>query len=106
MHMQRKTRSGTARRRSSFTWSVAFLTFLPVAHTLQAEPIEVASPGNVLKVIFEVQDGSPTYRVSRLGRPVINTSKLGFLLRGAHSLDRESTCPAYPTAQRAASDFL
>ena len=49
------------------TWSFVFLPVLPAARTLQAEPIEVASPGKVLKLAFELEDGAPTYRVSRLG---------------------------------------
>jgi alpha-glucosidase len=51
-------------------------------------PVKVASPGGVLEVTFELMDGVPTYRVSRRGRPVIATSKLGFVLRRGPALDR------------------
>ncbi len=53
-----------------------------------APPVEVQSPGNVLKVTFELREGVPTYRVSRLGRPVIETSRLGLALREGPALDR------------------
>ncbi len=53
-----------------------------------APPVEVQSPGNVLKVTFELKEGVPTYRVSRLGRPVIETSKLGLVLQQGPDLDR------------------
>ncbi|MCP4246419.1 MAG: glycoside hydrolase family 97 protein [bacterium] len=74
-------------RLPSAVGGIVFLSFL-VPSVLQAQPIVVESPGKVLAVAFELQDGAPTYRVSRLGRAVIEPSKLGFQLRGDRSLDR------------------
>ena len=97
MPIQRKQLGHTAGRRPTPTWSGIFLLSLTVS-TLQADPIEVASPGKVLKVTFELREGSPSYRVSRLGRPVINTSRLGFLLRGGRSLDQGLKVASVTTA--------
>ncbi|NOX59548.1 MAG: glycoside hydrolase family 97 protein [Planctomycetes bacterium] len=60
------------------------MQFVAAVH---AEPIEIASPGNVLKVTFELKDGTPTYSVTRKGVAVINSSKLGFKLKSGESLD-------------------
>lgn len=59
---------------------------LGTAPTLLAQPIDLDSPGKVLRVTFELKDGAPTYCVSRLGRPVIESSKLGFVLKDGPSL--------------------
>ncbi len=88
MSTPRKTLDGRFPRRPLLTWSVVLVPFLSTAHALGEKPIEVVSPSNVLKLVFELRDGSPTYRVSRFGHPVINTSNLGFLLRGQRSLDQ------------------
>ncbi|MFY8162799.1 MAG: glycoside hydrolase family 97 N-terminal domain-containing protein, partial [Brevundimonas sp.] len=48
-----------------------------------------ASPGNILSVSVTVNgEGRPEYSVSRLGRPVIASSRLGFLLTDAAKLER------------------
>lgn len=48
-----------------------------------------ASPGNILSVSVTVNgEGRPEYSVSRLGRPVIAPSRLGFLLTDAAKLER------------------
>ena len=98
MHLQRRTLGSTARRGPLAPAIAVFLLFLTTAHTLRAEPIDVASPSKVLKLTFELRDGSPVYRVSRLGRPVINTSKLGFLLGGQGSLDQDLNVASVTTA--------
>ena len=41
----------------------------------------VRSPGGVLEVALELQDGRIAYRVDRFGEPVIASSRLGFALR-------------------------
>ncbi|WP_455435652.1 glycoside hydrolase family 97 N-terminal domain-containing protein [Xanthomonas sp. WHRI 7945] len=45
------------------------------------------SPGEVLQVALQLDDGKPSYRVQRLGDPVIGDSRLGFQLRDGR-LDR------------------
>ncbi len=55
---------------------------------IAAEPLVVDSPGKVLQVTFELQDGVPIYRVSRQGRPVIETSQMGFVLQNGPALDK------------------
>jgi alpha-glucosidase len=70
-------------------WGAVIMLFSAAAWAEEAQTLEVESPGKVLTVTFDVQDGAPTYRVSRLGRPVIERSKLGFKLSGERSLDRD-----------------
>ena len=54
-----------------------------------AQVAEVSSPGNVLKVTVSLNgEGRPAYAVSRLGKPVIAESRLGFLLTDAPKLER------------------
>jgi alpha-glucosidase len=48
----------------------------------------VLSPGAVNSITFELNDGVPSYRVERLGRPVIHSSALGFEIQGQRPLDR------------------
>lgn len=51
----------------------------------------VASPDASLTVDFALRDGVPMYSVSRFGRPLLNPSRLGFVLQGAPSLDDNFT---------------
>lgn len=63
---------------------------LCVAPLLRAESRTVASvnsPGEVLQVALQLDDGKPSYRVQRLGAMVIGDSRLGFQLRDGR-LDR------------------
>ncbi len=53
-----------------------------------AEELAVESPGKVLKVVCEVKDGVPVYSVSRLQRPVIAESRLGFEFKNGISLGK------------------
>jgi alpha-glucosidase len=54
-----------------------------------AGPIaSVTSPGNVLAVELLLEDGRPSYRVMRFGEPVIDASRLGFVLKDTGKLDR------------------
>ena len=70
------------------------LAFVLVANiTFAAEPStkvgSVTSPGNVLDVTVLIDpEGRPVYTVSRSGAPVINESRLGFLLTDAPKLER------------------
>ena len=57
-----------------------------------AEPVSVSSPEGVLTVSVDVNgEGRPEYSVSRLGRPVIAPSRLGFILTDAPKLERNFT---------------
>jgi alpha-glucosidase len=54
-----------------------------------AAPVQVASPEGVLSITVDVNgEGRPEYSVSRLGRPVILPSRLGFILTDAPKLER------------------
>jgi alpha-glucosidase len=54
-----------------------------------AEPIRISSPEAVLTVSVDVTaEGRPEYSVSRLGTPVIEPSRLGFILTDAPKLER------------------
>jgi alpha-glucosidase len=66
---------------------------LVLAGGARAETIAtVSSPGNVLTVNVIINDeGRPAYAVTRAGRPVINESRLGFILADAPKLERNFT---------------
>ena len=57
----------------------------------------VESPGKVLKVELSLDDGRLAYRVLRLGEPVIDDSRLGFLLREGGRLERNLTLVSQST---------
>jgi len=64
---------------------LAALVAVPAA----SAPVEVSSPEGVLAVAVDVNgEGRPEYKVSRLGRPVILPSRLGFILTDAPKLER------------------
>ncbi|WP_298748002.1 glycoside hydrolase family 97 protein [uncultured Brevundimonas sp.] len=59
---------------------------------VQRPVVRLASPGDVLGVeVTTDNDGRAVYSVSRLGRPVIEPSRLGFLLVDAPKLERNLT---------------
>jgi alpha-glucosidase len=60
-----------------------------IAAPAMAAPVEISSPEGVLSVTVDVNgEGRPEYSVSRLGRPVILPSRLGFILTDAPKLER------------------
>jgi alpha-glucosidase len=63
-------------------WLLPLMALLAMALPAHAETVaRVASPDNVLSVALEVHgEGRISYRVDRLGKPVIAASRLGFLL--------------------------
>ena len=62
---------------------------LAASPSLAAVTATATSPDKVLSVsVTTDNDGQPTYSVSRLGRPVIAPSKLGFILVDAPKLQR------------------
>ncbi len=69
---------------------LALAAFLLVAApSLAATSARIASPDNVLSVEVTTDgDGRPSYAVSRLGKPVIAPSRLGFILVDAPKLER------------------
>ena len=61
----------------------------PVRAQTSATRASASSPGGVLTVqAFTDNDGRPMYAVSRQGRPVVEDSRLGFLLTDAVALER------------------
>ena len=59
------------------------------AAPVMAAPVQVSSPEGVLTVSVDVNgEGRPEYGVTRLGRPVIKPSRLGFILTDAPKLER------------------
>ncbi|CAN5304968.1 glycoside hydrolase family 97 protein [soil metagenome] len=57
--------------------------------------LKASSPGGVLTVEAGVDgDGRPVYSVSRLGRPVVVSSRLGYLLTDGVALERNLTAVA------------
>lgn len=60
-------------------------------------PVTVSSPDGALTVTVTTDgDGRPSYAVSRLGRPVIAPSRLGFILTDAPKLERSLVATAEP----------
>ncbi|HAL23566.1 MAG TPA: alpha-glucosidase, partial [Stenotrophomonas sp.] len=66
------------------------MALLGLAVVAQAAPqvTRVESPGKVLAVSLVLDGGTARYRVERLGAPVVDDSKLGFVLRDGR-LDRD-----------------
>lgn len=50
---------------------------------------EIQSPDGAIKVNFELKDGLALYSVSRNGKPVIISSKMGFILKDLPALDKD-----------------
>jgi len=69
------------------TWIlVAGLAF---AHTALAEDAEVRSPDGSIQVQLRTDaDGRPEYAIWRRGKPLVNWSRLGFILADAPKLER------------------
>lgn len=69
---------------------LALAAFLLVAAPVLAGPLAaITSPDKVLSVEVSTDgDGRPSYAVSRLGKPVIAPSRLGFILVDAPKLER------------------
>lgn len=83
----------------------SLLTFQPVAAkdapsaTDRSTKQSVASPDGSLEIEFALDDGVPSYSVTRFGRKLIDASRLGFLLKDAPGLDANF---ALASAQRCA----
>lgn len=54
-----------------------------------AQKIALNSPDKKIELTFENQAGVPSYRVSRTGIPVINSSKLGLILKDLPDFDKD-----------------
>ena len=62
---------------------VVVLAVCARAQSPAPQPLTVVSPDKSITLTFALRDGIPTYRVERGGKPVIETSRLGYrLLRG------------------------
>src|SRR5690606_23629793 len=66
--------------------ALALCAALPAARAETVASVE--SPGRVLRFELDLHEGRLGYRVTRLGEPVIDTSALGFMLRGGGWLER------------------
>ena len=70
-----------------FLFPLALAALLPMA--ARAEVVaSVDSPGKVLHVDLAINDGHLTWSVSRLGKPVIAPSRMGFRFRNAEQIER------------------
>lgn len=62
---------------------------LALAHSVFAEHAEVRSPDGSLQVQLRTDaDGRPEYAIQRQGRPLVNWSRLGFILADTPKLER------------------
>lgn len=65
-----------------------FLGYLPIflsmicAPRMEAQQKEISSPNQELKLVFEINEGKPSYRLEYKNQEVIRKSALGFILRG------------------------
>lgn len=76
---------------------IPFFTLLCTMNLL-AQPLKVASPENINKIVFELRDGVPHYSVLRFGREVVSPSPLGFELREMPSLKDHFTVIDHTTS--------
>ncbi|MBB5208016.1 glycoside hydrolase family 97 protein [Chiayiivirga flava] len=84
------------------TRCVMLVLALAGAGIVRAAPESVAtlaSPGKVLAVTLELDDGRLAYRIDRLGEPVIAPSRLGLLLRDGR-FERNLALTAQSTSMR------
>ena len=68
--------------------SIAALLLFAATTAQAATVASVESPSKILRVELDVHDGHAGYRVFRNGHPLIETSRLGFLLTDGSQLDR------------------
>ena len=80
--------AGRVARRVGSAALLLTLLVLP-APLFAQETIEVASPGGIVSVSFRIDDGVPTYSVTRLGQAVIAPSRLGVVLNEGPSLAQD-----------------
>jgi alpha-glucosidase len=78
---------------SNARWSVFFLMLfgLSLLQPAWAAPERIASassPGQVLRVEMQIEEGRARYRVLRLGREIIAPSELGFILQDGEKIGR------------------
>src|SRR6185312_10702641 len=50
-------------------------------------PITMASPDGSIRVLFQLKNGSPFYKVLRNNNALLNDSRMGFLLKDLPALD-------------------
>jgi len=70
-----------------FLFPLALAALLPAA-AQAAVVASIDSPGKVLHVDLDINDGHLTWSVSRLGKSVIAPSRMGFRFRNAEQLER------------------
>ncbi len=92
-------------RTAGLVWLLAGLLALSLGHPIHAQPAEesIASPDGRLQVSVGTDEGGePFYRLERDGRPLILSSRLGFLLKDAPPLNRNFRVQS---VERRESDF-
>jgi len=69
----------------------ASLVVLVLAFGLVSAQVQkkISSPDNIIEIIFSLEKGVPYYGIDRLGREVIQRSRLGYLLKNKAPLDRD-----------------
>ena len=83
------TKERRAGRRSGFSPTLLLLLAFISSAATATTVATVTSPGNALSVSVTIDDeGKPAYTMSRQGRPIVNESRLGFLLTDAPKLER------------------
>jgi alpha-glucosidase len=72
-----------------FALLCGFVVITQPAPAAETHTITAHSPDKTIAVVFQLQDGLPTYHVTRNGQPVVAPSQLGFRLRQGPALDRD-----------------
>ena len=75
------------KKRNSRWLSLILLLALIMGCKQNTDTMQIDSPGKVLQLAFELQDGVPFYSVNRNSAKVIKSSKLGFKFKDLPALD-------------------
>jgi len=65
---------------------LAVSLFMAASLPIAAQSVKVSSPDGLTEIVFELQSGVPTYRVTRQGTPILAPSRLGLKLEQGPSL--------------------
>lgn len=71
------------------TCTLVFISLLSLAAQGKGKPAEVSSPDRNLHVQVILKNGVPFYSVTRNSQPVVNDSRLGFILKDMPALDHD-----------------
>jgi alpha-glucosidase len=80
---------------ADFRLLILFVLIIPVVSfcTRKSEQnnqqVTISSPDGAIQILFQLKDGSPFYSVQRESKPLLNDSRMGFLLKELPALDKD-----------------